>query len=107
MTDFAWLIEAPGPRYLAARKVTTSHDFVWHADAALAVRFHSEDQADLVMMAVRQLAPDLFGFERTLGNAKPVEHGWIDGRSPAHDWELSDDAKERIAEINRHTVVGT
>jgi hypothetical protein len=83
MSDFAWLIEAPGPRYLAPRKITTSHDFTWHGDANFALRFHSEEQADLTMMAIRQIAPDLFGFERTLGNAKAVEHGWIEPRQSA------------------------
>jgi hypothetical protein len=81
MTAYGWLIEAPGQRYLATRKVTTSHEFVWSQDYLAAIRFHSEEQADSVMMAVRQLAPDLFGFERTIGNARPVEHAWMELRS--------------------------
>jgi NDP-sugar pyrophosphorylase family protein len=77
MTEFAWLIEAPGPNYLAARKVTTSYDFVWNTDANSAIRFYSEQQADMTMMAIRQLSPHLFGFECTVGNAKATEHGWL------------------------------
>jgi hypothetical protein len=76
MTDFRWLIEAPGQRYLATRKITTSHTFHWTEDHNQAVYFRSSEQADGVMMAVRQLAPSLFEFERTIGNARPVEHGW-------------------------------
>ncbi len=33
-SEFAWLIEAPGPRYLMARKLVVAgmHEFVWTAD---------------------------------------------------------------------------
>lgn len=31
MTDFRWLIEAPGQRYLAARKLG-NHEFYWTQD---------------------------------------------------------------------------
>lgn len=75
-TEFGWLIEAPGQRYLAARKITTMRDFAWTTEHNLAIRFHSQEQADLTMGAIKQLAPALFAFEATLGNAKPVEHGW-------------------------------
>jgi hypothetical protein len=46
MTDFAWLIEAPGPRYLAVRQISSNKpDFCWKSDPALALRFHSQLQA--------------------------------------------------------------
>jgi hypothetical protein len=75
MTDFRWLIEAPGLRYLAARKVG-NYEFHWTQDHNEALAFRDEAQADMTMMAIRQLAPQLFGFEVTIGNAKAVEHGW-------------------------------
>lgn len=77
MTDFRWLIEAPGQRYLAAHKVG-SYEFHWTQDHNAALAFRSEDQADMTMMAIRQLAQSLFDFERTLGSAKAIEHGWMD-----------------------------
>lgn len=77
MTDFRWLIEAPGPRYLAARKLG-NYEFHWTQDHNAAIAFRSEAQADMTMMAIRDLAPELFAFERTIGNAKAVEHGWMD-----------------------------
>lgn len=79
MSDFRWLIEAPGQRYLAVRKLGCSHDFHWTGNHDEALCFKSEQQADLTMMAIRELAPDLFGFARTLGDARAVEHAWIDG----------------------------
>jgi hypothetical protein len=78
MSNFAWLIEAPGPRYLAPRKINNMYDFVWTQDHNLALQFKDEAQADLTMMAIRALAPALFGFEVTLGNARPAEHGWME-----------------------------
>ncbi len=75
-SEFRWLIEAPGLRYLAARQITTSHNFYWTQDHDKALYFMSEAQADAVMMAVRQIAPELFGFALTLGDAKAVEHEW-------------------------------
>jgi hypothetical protein len=76
MTDFAWLIEAPGPHYLGTRTLGV-HEFFWTTDASRAVRFVSREAADGVMMAVRHMAPALFAFAVTLGDARPVEHGWI------------------------------
>lgn len=73
---FAWLIEAPGPHYLAARAVA-GHKFHWTQDHGVALRFFSEEQADIAMMAIRELDPTLFGFAETLGEARPVEHGWL------------------------------
>lgn len=54
-----------------------SNNFVWSKDHNAAVRFDSKGQADGAMMAIRQLAPGLFDFERLLGDARPVEHGWL------------------------------
>ncbi len=73
---FAWLIEAPGQNYLSYRHLGR-HEFHWTKDHTRALRFFSLEQADNVMMAIRELAPTLFAFAITLGEAKPVEHGWI------------------------------
>lgn len=86
MSDFRWLIEAPGQRYLAVQRLTTSDNFEWTTDHNRALAFRSEEQADAVMMAVRQMDRQicgsdkhrLFGFEATLGNAWAREHGWVD-----------------------------
>lgn len=78
MSEFAWLIEAPGPNYLAVRTLTNRSDFVWTNDANAAIRFMSEKQADDTMTALRYLSRDLFSFDGTLGPARAVEHGWID-----------------------------
>lgn len=86
-SDFRWLIEAPGQRYLAARKVGC-HEFHWTQDHNAALAFRCEAQADMTMMAIRQLSPALFDFERTIGNAKAVEHAWIDGKPPFEINEL-------------------
>lgn len=75
-TTFGWLIEAPGPSYLAVRGINGAYDFIWLRDPSLALQFRDQQQADLAMMAIRQLSPDLFAFERMLETAKPVEHGW-------------------------------
>ena len=79
MTDksqYGWLIEAPGQNYLAVRKLG-EHEFFWSKDHMQAIRFYSEQQADGVMMAVRSLAPAIFAFAVNLGDARPVEHGWM------------------------------
>ena len=75
--EFAWLIEAPGPNYLATRDVGGAR-FHWTADHDKALRFASRVQADGVMMAVRALDPALFAFAANLGDARLVEHMWID-----------------------------
>lgn len=82
MNEVAWLIEAPGRRYLAARKLS-GYQFHWTTDHLKALRFCKEDQADLAMMALRELDPSLFEFERTLGNATPIEHAWVDAPPPS------------------------
>jgi NTP pyrophosphatase (non-canonical NTP hydrolase) len=74
-TKFVWLIEAPGPRYLAARKLG-AHHFHWSDDPHKAVQFTSATQADIVMATVRTMDPNLFAFAGLLGEAKPVEHGF-------------------------------
>lgn len=81
-SDFRWLIEAPGPRYLSVQRLNLSDNFKWTEDHDKAIRFMSKEQADAVMMAVRQIdrqymGEHLFNFETTLGNARPVEHGWL------------------------------
>ena len=86
MTNFRWLIEAPGPRYLAVQRLHMSDNFEWTGDHDKALAFRSKEQADALMMAVRQMDRQingfdkgLFAFEVTLGNAAPVEHGWMEG----------------------------
>lgn len=88
-SDFRWLIEAPGARYLAVQRLSMSDNFEWTTDHDKAVAFRSEEQADAVMMAIRQMDRELcnvrtgvdkhglFAFEATLGNAWAKEHGWI------------------------------
>ena len=89
--DFRWLIEAPGTKYLAVQRLTSSATFEWTADHNKALAFRSEAQADDMMAALRQMDRDheshlnagklswgkLFAFEPTLGNAKAIEHGWM------------------------------
>lgn len=77
MTDFAWLIEAPGVFYLGARTLGR-HEFYWTQDNNKALRFFNSEQADQCMMAVRELNPDLFAFARNLHDPRPVEHGWLE-----------------------------
>lgn len=78
MTDFAWLIEAPGPYYLEARELGHMYDFHWTRDPNRALRFHSEKQADATMMALRTTQPALFGFAKNLTDPRAIEHGWLD-----------------------------
>lgn len=80
--DFRWLIEAPGTRYLAVQRLSMSDNFEWTSDHDKALAFRSKEQADALMMAVRQMdrmyaSGSLFAFEATLGNATAVEHGWM------------------------------
>ena len=83
MADFAWLIEAPGARYLAARELGHQYDFHWTDDANKALRFFSENQCDKVRGAIRQMQPRLFDFEHTLGNAWPRQHGYLSAADQA------------------------
>ena len=77
LLGFSWIIEAPGQNYLATREIAHQSEFFWTSDHARALRFISSQQADGVMMAVRLLAPRLWDFAAMLGEAKPVEHAWI------------------------------
>ena len=76
MTDYRWLIEAPGTKYLAVREIAHTHTFHWTVDHNKALHLRTKEQADGLMMAVRQLSPGLFGFAVTLGDARAVEHAW-------------------------------
>lgn len=77
--DFRWLIEAPGQWYLSVSKLGQTHEFKWTQYHNRALCFRSFEQADMTMMAVRDLKPSLFGFATTLGDAKAVEHAWVGG----------------------------
>ena len=107
MADFRWLIEAPGPRYLGVRRLTVamSDEFEWTADHNKALAFSSQEQAGSMMMALRQMDRTyckgaLFAFEATLGNARPVEHGWMDAKDAdaKHFGERVDEMLDRAAE---------
>lgn len=71
-TEYTWLVEAPGPYYLSVRKMA-HHEFFWSADPHRALRFYTLEQADNIMMALRHLRPDLFGFAKNLRDPKPVQ----------------------------------
>jgi hypothetical protein len=91
MSKFHWVIEAPGHYYLAVQRLSQSDNFEWTADHSKALKFCSSEQADALMMAVRQMDRELesrksngqlswgrlFSFEPSLGNAKAIEHGWM------------------------------
>lgn len=72
-----WLIEMQGPSYLSARHLG-GYEFHWDNDANKAIRFINQEQADLVMMAVRQMRPELFPscLPRPIS---AVEHCWVSG----------------------------
>ena len=74
---FAWLIEAPGARYLGTHEIGHDPRFFWTVDHTKALRFVSKDAADGAMMAIRALAPELWAFAVNLGEARPTEHAWI------------------------------
>lgn len=81
MTEFRWLIEAPGPRWLAVRELTSMFDFIWSSNHDAALAFRSQEQANGAMQAIRSIKRELFGFEDTLGPARAIEHGYL-GESP-------------------------
>lgn len=85
MSAFRWLIEAPGQQYLTACKIGSSYTFKWTKDHLKALRFMNEEQADITMMAIRELDRELFGFAATLGDAKTVEHLWLHNAAEAID----------------------
>jgi hypothetical protein len=72
-----WLIEMQGPAYMSARQAG-GYEFLWTEDVYKAIRFHDREQADLVMMAIRQLRGDLFPTCLTRVPCA-VEHVWIQG----------------------------
>jgi hypothetical protein len=74
---FAWLIEAPGARYLGTREIGHDPRFFWTIEHSKALRFVSKDAADGAMMAIRALAPELWAFAVNLGEARPTEHAWV------------------------------
>lgn len=75
-SPFGWLIEIHSAAYLAVRCMGHQYDFYWTEDHAKALRFLDEDQADLTMMAIRAIRPDLF--PAALPRApRPVEHKWL------------------------------
>lgn len=84
MSDFAWLVEAPGANYLGAREIGHHPEFYWTNDANKALRFWSKEQADLTMMSVRRMEPRLFVFTINLGEAWPRQHAWL-GAPPQPD----------------------
>lgn len=71
MSESFCVIEAPGPHYLAVRKVI-KHEFYWVKEYHKALQFCSFIQTEDFKEAIRQFLPDLFSFEKTLGNAKVV-----------------------------------
>jgi hypothetical protein len=79
--EFAWLIEAPGQRYLAVQNLSSHSNFIWSRDHNVAIRFDTKDQATSVLEALRTSVQngELFSFERTLGPAQAIEHGWMGG----------------------------
>ncbi len=71
---FVWLIEMQGPAYLTVKKLG-SYDFLWTDDATKAIQFTSQQQANDVMYAIRELRQDLFPLVLT----RPIQatqHGW-------------------------------
>lgn len=77
--EFYWLIERKAdPPYLGVSD--RFREFAWIADAAAALGFATEQQADSAMLAIRQLVPALFPVHV---HARPVEHGWPPRRAPA------------------------
>ena len=84
--DTWWLIEMQGPAYLSARHCG-GYEFFWTDDVYKAIRFAFRDQADLTMMAVRQLRGDLFP-PCLVRVPCAVEHVFAPG-GPPHRRELS------------------
>lgn len=76
-TEFTWLVEAPGPHYLATRVIGKQSEFMWTADANRALRFYTLEQTESVIWALYKLQPDLFSFAKTLRDAKAVQHGFL------------------------------
>jgi len=73
--QYGWMIEGPSTHYLAARKLG-KYEFYWTMDPHKGLRFYNQEQADATMMTIRELCPDLF--PAVFGEAKPVEHAWVE-----------------------------
>jgi hypothetical protein len=73
-TRFAWLIEAPGPCYMA----TDGTDFYWVKDANRAAAFGDKTSAELLLSTVTRMVPEVFRWPGPTA-PKPVEHGWHSG----------------------------
>ena len=58
MSDFRWLIEAPGPRYLAVQRLRMSDSFEWTTDHDKALAFRSQDQADALRVEIEAVGAD-------------------------------------------------
>jgi hypothetical protein len=70
-----WLIEMQGPAYLTAHH-SGGYEFRWTDQVNDAIRFYTREQADVVMMSVRQLRGDLFPTCLTWVPCA-VEHMWV------------------------------
>ena len=77
MTQFAWLIEAPGRKYLTVRNKGRFY-FYWTDDPYRAIRFVDKYQCEFVASAIKELSPDLFTFEPLPGVVRVVEHGFAE-----------------------------
>lgn len=76
-TEYAWLIETDGPHYVYNDTLGGGSRFGWTKDAAKAIRFAREGDANDAMYALRETLPRLFDFP-THQAARAVEHGWTD-----------------------------
>lgn len=70
-----WVIEMQGPSYMATRRLG-GYEFYWTDNIHDAIRFFYREQADLVMMTIRQLRGDLFPSCLTRVPCA-VEHSWF------------------------------
>jgi hypothetical protein len=77
-----WLIEMQGPAYLGVQHSGGYH-FFWTEDVNKALRLMDEVQADLLMMAIRELRPELFPtcLPRRIC---ATQHMWIPGQGVTH-----------------------
>jgi hypothetical protein len=77
MTQSWWLIEMLGPCYLAVRQLG-GYEFYWSREHSEGIRFADRGQADMAMMAIRQLRGDLFP-ACLPDSPRAVEHMWTPG----------------------------
>lgn len=77
VSEFSWLIEAPGPCYLATGGDRIGHmHFRWVDDACTAIRFATQEQAENVFLTLRDMKRELFTSPFTR-EPRAVEHGFI------------------------------